>query len=108
MKKIIKDMIKSEGNIYRYIVNKNINHLSSFLGGCIYCSEIYGQLSQEDRLFRDDFSKWVCDYYDRGDLDSEWNDLILFMNFNSYAQALDVFLELYKKWYIEEFGEDAW
>jgi len=108
MKKMIKYMIQSEGNIYRFIVNKHIEHLSAFLNGFIYCGEIYGQLTKEDKLFRDNFSKWVCNYYNRKESDLEWDSLILFMNFNSYEQALDVFLKLYKQWYQEEFGEDAW
>jgi len=108
MKKIIKHMIKQEGNIYRYIKNKNIQYLYIYLKGYLYCGEIYGTLSYEDKLFKQEFSKWVYAYYNRNDYNDRWSDVILFRNFNQEAKALDVFLKLYKQWYQEEFGEDAW
>jgi len=108
MKALIKSMIKNEGNIYRFIINKNINHLYSFIEGLLYCGEMYGKLSKEEKLFQDNFNKWVCSYYNKIDLDAKWNNLILYRNFNSTEQALYEFFKLYKQWYKEEFGEDAW
>jgi len=101
-------MINDEVNIYRLIINKNIDELATFIKGYLYCGEKYNNLSEDEKLFQDNFHIWISNYYRRKDIEIEWNNLILFMNFNSTGQALDCFLELYETWYKEKFGEDAW
>ena len=93
-----------------YLLDRDINYLAALINGTIFSQEIHGNLSKENRLFKEEFNKWIChthSYYEK-DENVTWDNVILFRNFNSRGQALDVFLKLYKEWYIEKFGEDAW
>jgi len=92
-----------------YLLDRDINYLAALINGTIFSQEIHGNLSKENRLFKEKFNKWIYKkFHYKKDLDITWDNLVLLWSLNSKEQALDLFLKLYKEWYIEEFGEDAW
>ena len=60
---------------------------------------------KEEAFFRN-FNKWVAKYYNEESKTQSWATILVY-NTSPYG-AYRKFFELYKLWYREEFGKDAW
>ena len=83
-----------------YIGEYNINYLSMFIGGYIKGKKIdYNEFGE--------FQFWVMKYLELPRRSVGWAKVIDCYS-ASQKEAVEYFFKLYKQWYKDEFGEDAW
>jgi len=89
-----------------YLKDYNIDILSAYLQGYYMGRYESNNLDKEDEYFQS-FYNWLQKYYDVSNSSAKWSSILLYYN-ASHKTAIEKFFELYKEWYKEEFGEDAW
>jgi len=104
LNKLIKNM---EINPLRYIGEYDIEKLSIFITAFLYGKDVSQTMTTREKIFREKFSFWVRDYYNAPEISVGWADILYFYE-GLHKPAIETFFELYKQWYQEEFGEDAW
>jgi len=84
----------------------NIDMLDMFIDTYLLCVYDFKIISLSEKRFQRDFHNWVKEYYS-APKDRSWSSTILYYE-ASHRVAIEKFFKLYKQWYKEEFGEDAW
>ena len=84
----------------------NIEILYMFIDTYLLCAYDFKVINLSKKKFQSNFHTWVKKYYD-APIDRNWASTILYYEL-SHQSAINKFFELYKQWYKEEFGEDAW
>ena len=86
-----------------YLGDFDVYNLWSFIGAYKIFKT---KFTQKDIIFINKFNEWVANYYGEKSKTKSWANIII-SNVSPYG-AFNEFFKLYKEWYKEEFGEDAW
>ena len=89
-----------------YMECLNINDLGKIIRVYVDVKFKNNIISEKENIFISKFNDWIEKYYD-APIHTGWISNILYFEI-SHTNAVNKFFELYKQWYKEEFGEDAW
>ena len=109
--KELNDLLREmEKRLELFIGDNNLGRLFCFIDGFLYSKDINQiPFTVKEEKYNSDFYKWLKKYYEHSsDICAGIENIIMFHAGPNNRQATKVFFELYKEWYKEEFGEDAW
>ena len=103
LNELLKDMEKN--GVEKYIGEVSFDRFYLFIIGYYYNKET--TLEGVDLVY--DFTEYTKKYFGSSDSSTlGWAEFIKFYSGGCHKTAIDTFFKLYKKWYKEKFGEDAW
>ena len=109
--KELNDLLREmERRIGLFIGYSDLSRLLSFLDGFIYSKNINEiSFTDKEQNYLDNFYNWLKKHYGYSSITSAGTESIIkFHSGLSPEEEVKSFFCLYKQWYKEEFGEDAW
>jgi len=100
-----------EKRLPMYVGCWDLGRMLSYINGYTHFKTIDKQFTEKEQHYFDNFYPWLLNYYNIDISSNTVSGLEGIIKFHSGLcpkENVKHFFHLYKQWYHEEFGEDAW